>query len=95
MTCVNRQVPAIYYRNSAMQRYTTIKYSIINRNISVILTCAVYKMKLATFYYYSTVHSMNYGKKCVSSCPVLIDIGLPKENKIGTGLFKSHISITE
>jgi hypothetical protein len=56
MTCVNRQVPAIYYRNSAMQRYMTIKCSIIKRNISVILTRAAYKMKLATFYC-----SMNYG----------------------------------
>ena len=50
MTCVNRQVPAIYYRSSAMHPYMTIKYSIIKRNISIILTCAVYKMKLATFY---------------------------------------------
>ena len=47
MTCVNRQVPAIYYRNVSIQRYMTIKYSIIKHNISVILTCAVYTMTLA------------------------------------------------
>ena len=47
-------------------------------------------MKIATFYY-----GTNYGKKCISSRPVLIATCLPKENKPGTGLFHSDVSNTE